>query len=191
MPDPIPDFDQFVEYVTTDGVFPVALDQHDLKSLFTLATVVRGYIHTARLGRAILAGDAELACVFSEWDAEMGLPENPGVMASMVLAPWPAKSVAVAYVIASSVLLDAINQSRTVALALIRLSLVQDGIDPLAYDEPFTSGQVTALSMWLNEHSITNAEFAALFDVNPALVGNWLQMHPRWQMAQVMHEQFA
>ena len=188
----IPEFDQFTEYVTTDGVFPVALEQHSLESPFSLEAVIRGYIHRANLGRVILAGSAELALVFSEWDAETGLPDHPGVVASMVLASWTAKSVAVGYVIATSAVLDAINASRTVAIALIRCAIQADnGPHPLAPSEPFTAAQVAILATWINEHDITNTEFAALFDVTAVQLSNWLQNHPRWQFAAQLHERFT
>ena len=188
---PVPEFDQFVEYVTVGpAIHPVALQQHSLDALNTLETVVRGYVRAAGLGRVLVAG-AELALLLSEWTPAGGLPTAPGIVASMVLAGWTAKSVAAAYVIATTATLDAINVSRTVAIALIRLSLVQEGINPLAPRDPFTSGQVTVLSTWLNAHTITNSEFAALFDITAAQLSNWLQTHPRWQFAQQVHDRFV
>jgi hypothetical protein len=186
----IPDFDQYVEYVTEGPIIhPVALAQHSLESPLSLATVISGYIRANGLGRALVAG-AELAFVFSEWTPAGGLPTAPGVVASMVLAGWTAKSIAGAYIMADTATIDAINASRTVALALIRMSL-NGGPNPLAYDQPATSQQVTVLSTWLNNHNITNSEFAALFGVTAAQLSNWLQTHPRWQIAQVIHDKFA
>ncbi len=188
---PVPEYDQFVEFVTEGPIIhPVALQQHSLDALATVETVVRGYVRAAGLGRALVAG-AELALLLSEWTPAGGLPAASGIVASMVLAGWTAKSIAAAYVIASSATLDAINASRTVALALIRLSLVQEGLNPLAPRDPFTSGQVTILSTWLNAHTITNTEFAALFDITAAQLSNWLQTHPRWQFAQQVHDRFT
>ena len=46
------DFSQYTEYVTVDGVFPVALDQHDLSNPLTLAALAEGYAHVTALGRA-------------------------------------------------------------------------------------------------------------------------------------------
>lgn len=188
----ISDFDQFTEYVTADGVFPVALDQHSLESPFSLSAVIRGYIRRAELGRAVLEGSAELALVFSEWSPETGFPDHPGVVELAILKGWTAKSVAVGYVIATSAVLDAINVSRTVAIALIRCAIpVSNGPHPLAPSEPFTAGQVSILSTWINEHDITNTEFAALFDTTAALLAAWLQGHPRWQFAAQLHERFT
>jgi hypothetical protein len=185
------EFDQFVEYVTEGPtIHAVALQQHSLESLYTLETVIRGYIHAAGLGRALVSG-AELALVFSEWTPETGLPSASGIMASMVLAGWTAKSVAVGYVIADSATLDAINASRTVAIALIRCSLEREGDNPLAPRDSFTNGQVTVLSTWINEHGITNSEFAALFDVAAAQLANWLQTHSRMEFAQQIHARFT
>ena len=189
---PVPEYDQFVEYVTVGPVVhPVALQQHSLESPLTLATVAAGYIREAGLGRALVAG-AELAMCLSEWTPAGGLPTAPGIVASMVLAGWTAKNVAAAYVIADSATLDAINVSRTVAIALIRLAIsADDGPNPLDPGTPCTSQQVTILSTWLNAHAITNTEFAALFDITAAQLSTWLQTHPRWQAAQVMHDRFV
>lgn len=189
---PVPEYDQYVEFVTAGPiVHSVALQQHSLDSILTLETVVRGYIHEAALGRALVAG-AELAMILSEWTPAGGLPSAPGIVASMVLAGWTAKSVAAAYVIADSATLDAINTSRTVAITLIRLAIsADDGPHPLDPGAPCTSQQVTILSTWLNAHGITNTEFAALFGVTAAQLSTWLQTHPRWQAAQVMHDKFT
>lgn len=48
----VPEFDQFVEYVDSDGVHPVALGQHEITSLLTLQTLQRGYQHVTQLGRS-------------------------------------------------------------------------------------------------------------------------------------------
>ena len=185
-------FDELTEYVTAGPVIhAVELSQHALESMYSVLAVARGYIHRANLGRAVLEGEVELAFVLSEWTSEGGLPDAPGVVASAVLKGWSAKSIAAAYIIANTATINAINASRTVAVALIRLSLVQDGTNALDPMEPFTSAQVGFLAVWLNEHDITNAEFAALFDVSAALLSNWLQNHPRWQFAAQLHERFT
>lgn len=186
------EFDQYVEYVTEGpAIHAVTLQQHSLESPLTLLAVAAGYVHEAELGRAILSGAAELAMCFCEWTPAGGLPSTPGIVASMILAGWTAKSVAAAYVIANTATLDAINASRTTAVALIRLSLVNGGTNLLAPDLPATSQQVTALSTWLNNHAITNTEFAALFGITAAQLSAWLQSHPRWMIAAQMKERFA
>lgn len=193
MPDAPVAFDQFVEYVTEGPVFhQVVLSQHALQSAYALAAVGAGYVHAAQLGRAILAGTIELAMVFSEWSVETGLPDAPGIVASAVLAGWPAKSVAVAYAIANSATLDAINANRTAAIALIRMAISADnGPHPLAPGEPFTAQQVGYVATWINQHGITNTEFAALFDVTPVQLSAWLQNHPRVEFARVLHKKWS
>jgi hypothetical protein len=122
---------------------------------------------------------------------EVGILQS-GVGNSMVIAPWVAKGIAAGYVIAPGITLDLINSQRTTGLALIRTYInAGEAAHPLAPDIPFTAGQVTALSTWVNAHGITNTEFAALFDVAPAQLSNWLTTHPRWQFAQQIHDRFV
>jgi hypothetical protein len=187
----VPEFSQFVEYIDQGGIQDVALNQHQLDALPSLRAVVRGYVHTAQLGRPLLASEAEIAMVLSEWSPAAGLPANPGIVASKVLAGWIVKSVAAAYVIATSTLLDQINATRTVAIAFVRLSLVDEEEQPLAPNLPFTSQQIQYLSTWINDHNITNTEFAALFGVTAVQLSAWLQSHPRHEFIQVLAERFA
>lgn len=112
-----------------------------------------------------------------------------GIESTMVIKGWTSKSIAAGYIIAPTVTMNQINADRTTGLALIRVQVAGD-THPLAPSEPFTSGQVSVLSTWLNEHDITNAEFAALFNVAPAYLANWLQNNPRWRFAQVIHDRF-
>lgn len=116
-----------------------------------------------------------------------------GVQSSMVIVGWQAKGIAAGYVIASGTTLDAINADRTTGLALIRTYINEaDGeVQPLAPDEPFTAGQVGILATWLNDHNITNQEFADLFDVTAAQLSNWLTTHSRIEFAQQIHDRFA
>lgn len=115
-----------------------------------------------------------------------------GIESTMVIAGWNAKQIAAGYVLAPTATLDQINSDRTTGIALIRVSAsADDETHALAPDEPFTAGQVTALAAWLNAHDITNAEFAALFDVTAAQLSNWLTNHARWRFAQQIHDRFG
>ena len=116
-----------------------------------------------------------------------------GIASSTVIVGWGAKQIAAGYIIASGATLDQINLDRTSGLALIRTYInADDGeVQPLDPSEPFTSAHVTFLSTWLNEHGITNQEFADLFDLQAAEVSAWLQSHPRKQFAQVIHDRFG
>lgn len=116
-----------------------------------------------------------------------------GVQAAMVIKDWGDKSIAAGYIVATGATLDQINTDRDEGIALIRTYINEDdGEDhPFAPSEPFTSGQVTALQTWLSDHSVTPAEFAALFDVSAAQIPNWLQTHTRAEFAQVIHNRFT
>lgn len=115
-----------------------------------------------------------------------------GIAASMVIQGWRAKGVGVGYIIAPSATMQAINQDRTVGLAVIRHYLDdQRGDPPLAADTPMTAVELTALSTWLNTHAITNTEFAGLFDTSPAQLAAFLSALPRWRLAQVIHDRWA
>jgi hypothetical protein len=186
----VPEFDQLVEYVTEGPVIhPVTLAQHSLEVVETVEAITAGYIHAKALARALCA-DPELAMVFCEWTPAGGMASLSGVVASKVLKGWTAKSVAVAYIVAPSAAVDAINASRTTAVAFIRVSL-DGGGTPLPPRDPFTAAQVGYLSTWINAHGITNAEFAALFNVTAAQLSAWLQSHPRWQFAAQLNERFS
>lgn len=185
----IVDFDQYVEYKDVSGIHPVALAQHSLEVVETVEAITAGYIHAKALSRA-LCSDPELAMIFGEWTPVGGLASLSGVVASKVLRGWTAKSVAAAYIIANTTSINAINASRTTAIAFIRLSLNGETVQLLPRDN-FTSAQVGYLSTWINAHSITNAEFAALFNVTAAQLSAWLQSHPRWQFAAQLNERFT
>lgn len=115
-----------------------------------------------------------------------------GVASSMVIAPWAAKAIAAGYIVATGATVDAINADRTTGIALIRTYINDDETNhPLAPSEPFTAGQVSALSAWNNDHGVTDSEFAALFGVSAAQLSNWLQTHTRVQFAQQIHERFT
>jgi len=114
-----------------------------------------------------------------------------GVATSIVIQGWNAKQIAVGYVIAPPATLQAINADRTVGLAVIRHPLDPEQEAPLSADEPFTAAQVNALATWLNDHGVTNTEFADLFDTTPTQIADFLTTHPRWQLAQVMHDRFS
>jgi len=181
----IPEFDQIVEYWTESGAQQVALDVHDLATVFIVDAARNGYRHTAQLGRALLTGAAEFAFVFHE------VPINiPASVAAATLATWAIKGIACSYVIAPTTTIVAINQNRTIAIALIRMS-ISDDTTPLAPSEHFTQMQIDYLLAWLNDHSITALEFAALFDKTPAQAQTFLLNNPRWRLAEIMHERFA
>ncbi len=115
-----------------------------------------------------------------------------GIESEVIIAGWKAKGIGVGYILAPSATIDQINMDRTAGIALIRVMVDSEaGANPLAPEEPFTTGQVSALSAWLNAHGVTNAEFAALFGVSAAELGDWLTSNPRWRFAEVTHEQFA
>lgn len=115
-----------------------------------------------------------------------------GVESSMVIAGWAAKGIGVGYIIAPSATMDAINADRDTAIAIMRVKVeAEDEDHPLEPEDVFTSQQVTYLAAWLNAHGVTAAEFAALFGVTAAQLGAWLTSHPRWQFAQVIHDQFV
>lgn len=115
-----------------------------------------------------------------------------GISSSMVIKVWATKNIVAGWVVAKSETLDAINSDRTTGIALIRTYINFDQTDhPLAPNVPFTSQQVSFLSVWLEDHYITNEEFAALFDVAPAQLSNWLQNNPRWKFAKQIHDRFA
>lgn len=69
----VPEFDQFVEYVTEGPVVhSVELQQHSLDSLLTLQVVSGGYVHAVALGRstsldapALTALQTEISSVYS------------------------------------------------------------------------------------------------------------------------------
>lgn len=53
------EFNQYVEYRTAAGVFPVALEQHAIDNPYTLDAIQSGYQHAAQLGRTYqLSSDA-------------------------------------------------------------------------------------------------------------------------------------
>lgn len=118
---------------------------------------------------------------------------NDGTGPSMVIAGWSAKGIAAGYIVATGATLDQINADRISGLALIRTYVNADDseIQPLDPSDPFTQAQVGFLSTWLNEYSITNADFAALFGVSGVELADWLKTHPRKQFAQVVHDRFA
>lgn len=103
---------------------------------------------------------------------------------------WIAKSIAAGITVATDATLDQINADRASSIALIRTYVNDDGPAPLAPDVPFTAGQVTALSTWINAHGITPAEFAALFDVSAAQLSDWLQTHSRLEFAKQIYSRF-
>jgi len=115
-----------------------------------------------------------------------------GVGNSMEIIPWPAKNVAVAWVIAPTATMSQINADRAEGVVLIRVMVNEgDGDNPLAPEEPFTQAQVAVLGTWLNDHSITDAEFADLFDISASELAAWLKGHPRWRFAQQIHNRFG
>lgn len=57
----VPEYDQFVEYVTSGGIYPVALEQHSLGEMPTLEAVREGYAHVAALGRSRVLAPEQLA----------------------------------------------------------------------------------------------------------------------------------
>jgi len=59
----VPEFDQFVEYVTSGGILPVALEQHSLGELPTLETVRDGYARVAALGRPAILDAGQVAAL--------------------------------------------------------------------------------------------------------------------------------
>lgn len=59
----VPEFDQYVECVTGDGVLPVDLGQHSLDSPLTLQILRQGYQHAAQLGRAVTLGGDKIAAI--------------------------------------------------------------------------------------------------------------------------------
>lgn len=64
MPSGVPDFNQYVEYVTEIGAFPVALEQHDLANPATLQILQSGYQDALALGHAsVILGANELSAI--------------------------------------------------------------------------------------------------------------------------------
>lgn len=115
-----------------------------------------------------------------------------GVSRGIVIAGWKAKSIAAGYITALSSTLDQINSERTAGVALIRIKVNEDdGENPFDPSEPFTLPQVNALFAWLDNHDITDIEFANLFNTNPTTLKNQLQIRPRWELAKEIHERFA
>jgi hypothetical protein len=80
-------FNEYVEYVTADGVFPVALEQHDLASPFTLIALKQGYAHVAVLGRT---APLEAAALTALKDAA---PYHADVVANEITGTDPATIV--------------------------------------------------------------------------------------------------
>jgi hypothetical protein len=115
-----------------------------------------------------------------------------GIGSAMVIAGWTAKGIAAGYVIAPTATMDRIQSERTVGVPLIRVcACVDEETHALPPDEPLTSGQVAALSTWLNDHAISDALFAGLFGATWTQLSTWLQNNPRWLFVQEIHDRFT
>lgn len=115
-----------------------------------------------------------------------------GIDSSMVVVGWQSKGIAAGYIIAPSSTIDQINTDRETGLALIRIIVdAEEDEHPLGPDTLMTGTQVALLSTWLNNHNITNEEFAALFDLAPAQLSSYLTTLPRWRFAQEIHTRFS